>query len=92
MIQKIATDTANQLIQQTLTKAQYSVAKTPDHAHNGSDSNQIDFKHIANALSVGVAAPTTIPAAVGQIFINTALGKVYMATNTASSAGWAILN
>jgi len=47
---------------------------------------------IAALVTSGTAAPTTTPVALGQIFIDTANGKVYISTGTASSADWKILN
>lgn len=40
----------------------------------------------------GTAAPATTPAAVGMQFVDTANKKLYIATGTASSADWTILN
>ena len=51
------------------------------------DGNNVQLAH-----TVGTAAPTTTPAAVGLMFINTATGKVYVSTGTATSADWKILN
>lgn len=43
-------------------------------------------------VTTGVVAPTTTPAAVGLIFIDTVLGKIYMSVGTSSSADWTLLN
>jgi hypothetical protein len=40
----------------------------------------------------GTAAPATTPAAVGMQFVDTTNKKLYVATGTASSADWTILN
>lgn len=40
----------------------------------------------------GILAPTLTPTKIGDTFINTAAGKVYVATGVSSSADWKILN
>lgn len=40
----------------------------------------------------GTAAPNTTPTAVGQIYVDTNAGKVYISVGTSSSSDWAILN
>ena len=92
MVQKIVTDKATQVVNTILRQSQYNNSPVPDHAHDGGGSNRIKFSDLAGGLTVGTAAPTITPASVGQIFINTTLGKVYIATNTTNNAGWAILN
>lgn len=47
---------------------------------------------VANAVSTGVAAPNTTPAIVGAMYVDTNAKKVYVATGTASSTDWTILN
>ena len=44
------------------------------------------------SISSGVVVPASTPFKVGDIYIDTALDKVYVATATASSADWTILN
>lgn len=43
-------------------------------------------------IYTGIVAPATTPNHVGDIFINTVLAKVYVATSLSSSSGWSILN
>ncbi|HBP65503.1 MAG TPA: hypothetical protein DD730_14895 [Desulfosporosinus sp.] len=43
-------------------------------------------------ISSGAVAPATTPAKIGDIYLDTVAGKVYISTNTSSSAGWKILN
>lgn len=40
----------------------------------------------------GTTAPSTTPSAIGLQYVDTAAGKVYISTGTASSADWKILN
>jgi hypothetical protein len=40
----------------------------------------------------GTAAPETTPTALGEMFVDTTNGKVYVSTGTSSSADWKILN
>lgn len=40
----------------------------------------------------GTAAPNTTPTAIGQIYIDTNAGKVYISVATVNSSSWAILN
>ena len=44
------------------------------------------------AISSGVAAPTTAPAKIGNVFCDTVAGKVYIAVGATASADWKILN
>lgn len=37
--------------------SQFSVAKVPDHVHNGTDSNRVDYKNIVNISAVSVPTP-----------------------------------
>ena len=50
--------------------------------------------HAANicAVSSGASVPSSIPTAIGQIYIDTSAAKVYISTGTSSSADWAIIN
>lgn len=43
-------------------------------------------------VTTGTVAPATTPAKIGDIYVNTAAGKVYIATGTSSVAKWALLN
>lgn len=40
----------------------------------------------------GDVAPSTTPASIGLMYIDTVTNKVYVSTGTASSADWTILN
>jgi hypothetical protein len=40
----------------------------------------------------GVEAPDSTPSKIGDIFVDTALAKVYVSTGTSSSDDWSILN
>lgn len=44
------------------------------------------------AVTTGAVAPSSTPSFIGQIYIDTVLGKVYMSTGTSSSTDWKILN
>lgn len=39
-----------------------------------------------------VVAPATTPAKIGDIYVDTALGKIYISAGTSSSADWKLLN
>ena len=43
-------------------------------------------------ISSGGVVPATTPTKIGDLYINTALSKLYYANGTASSADWIILN
>jgi hypothetical protein len=43
-------------------------------------------------ISTGILAPATTPTKVGNIFVNTVLKKVYVATGTTNSSDWTIIN
>lgn len=47
---------------------------------------------VFSTVTSGVLPPSSTPAAVGMIFVNTASAKVYISTGTASSANWSIMN
>lgn len=44
------------------------------------------------AVSSGVVAPSTTPTALGQTYINTATGSIYISNGTSSSANWVVVN
>jgi len=46
----------------------------------------------APTIFTGVAAPTTTPDKIGDLFIDSVLGKVYVATGVSNSTDWKILN
>lgn len=50
------------------------------------------FLGLAPTISTGIVAPTTTPAKVGDLFIDTVGKKIYSATGKTSSADWTILN
>lgn len=50
-----------------------------------------DVDH-APRIYTGIVAPTSIPQKKGDMFLNTALGKVYVSTGTSASSDWKILN
>ena len=52
----------------------------------------VDGNNVQLAHTVGDAAPTTTPAKVGLLFIDTTNAKVYVSTGIASSADWKALN
>lgn len=43
-------------------------------------------------IFTGIIAPATTPIKIGDIYINTVLGKVYISAGISSSADWKILN
>ena len=47
------------------------------------DGNNVQLAH-----TLGTAAPTTTPAKVGLLFIDTTTPAVYISTGTASDADW----
>lgn len=56
----------------------------------GTDAPQL-FYALPNITS-GIVVPASTPSKIGNIYINTALAKVYISTGTSSSADWTILN
>ena len=71
----------------------YGVALVPAHTHDNTNSGLID--RLANLLPIvtyGVVAPTLTPLAIGDIYVDTVLKKVYIATGIASSADWTVVN
>jgi len=52
----------------------------------------VDGNNIQLAHTVGTAAPTTTPAKVGLLFIDTTNAKVYVSTGTSASTDWKALN
>lgn len=47
---------------------------------------------VTNAALSGAGVPSSIPAYIGQIYVNTSVPTVYIATGTASSANWTAVN
>ncbi|KKQ77874.1 MAG: hypothetical protein UT00_C0004G0016 [Parcubacteria group bacterium GW2011_GWA1_38_7] len=50
--------------------------------------------HAANICEVssGSSAPSSIPVALGQVYIDTSAAKVYISTGTSSSSDWVLIN
>lgn len=46
----------------------------------------------ATLISSGTTAPSSTPAKVGDVYLDTTAKKVYFATGTSSSADWTIIN
>lgn len=47
---------------------------------------------LAPTISQGIVAPTSTPAKVGDVYVDTILRQVYVAVGTTSSADWELLN
>jgi len=47
---------------------------------------------VTPTISSGAGAPGTTPGKVGDMYVDTTGDKIYVATATASSADWTILN
>lgn len=52
----------------------------------------LGFLRLAPTISQGIVAPTSTPSKVGNMYIDTVLGKVYVSTGVTNSADWKILN
>lgn len=52
----------------------------------------IEFDATIPTVTVAAVVPGAAPAKVGDIYVNTATGKVYISAGTASSGDWKILN
>lgn len=65
---------------------------------NNDPVSQRNFQNVYSAInskpsiSSGAGVPALAPVKVGDIYINTSAGKVYIATGTANSGSYAILN
>lgn len=74
-----------------------SHASCPLLAH-GDPNDEREFQNVCQTIAVqpsitiGTTAPTGSPGKIGNMFINTTSGKVYIATGTANSGSWAIMN
>ena len=44
------------------------------------------------SITVAAVVPASAPSSIGDIYVNTASGKVYISVGTASVSDWAILN
>jgi hypothetical protein len=57
-----------------------------------------DIQNLSQGLSAkpditsGAGVPTASPGKIGNIYVNTSNGKVYISTSTQSAGSWAILN
>ena len=60
------------------------------HNHDGRETRNVVI--LAPTILTGVAAPTSTPKKIGDIFIDTALAQVYMSTGNSSSGDWTLLN
>jgi hypothetical protein len=58
------------------------------------DADTVDSQHASSfpTISSGVVAPSSTPAKVGDIYVDTTGKKLYFATGTGSSADWTIAN
>lgn len=55
-------------------------------------SQKIDGDTVYPNISYGTSAPSSTPAKIGNIYINTSAKKLYIATGTSSSSDWTITN
>jgi len=55
-------------------------------------SQKIDGDTVYPNISHGTSAPSSTPAKIGDMYINTATDKLYIATGTSSSSDWIITN
>ncbi|HJP95968.1 MAG TPA: hypothetical protein VJ843_01200 [Candidatus Saccharimonadales bacterium] len=62
----------------------------PTNAQDAATKQYVDTS--APTVSTGSGAPATTPAKAGDMYVDTAGAKVYVATGTASSASWTALN
>lgn len=65
MIEKIATDIANRIVEQKLVEAQYKPPKVPDHHHNSVDSARVNLADVDNVYTLsgtgtGIISPATL--------------------------------
>lgn len=65
---------------------------------NNNPVSQRNFQNVISvinskpSISMGTTPPAIIPVKIGDIYVNTSSGKVYIATGTANSGSFAILN
>ena len=50
------------------------------------------FLKAAPTISHGIVTPTSTPAKIGDIYIDTVLAKIYVSTGVTGSGDWKILN
>ena len=60
------------------------------HTHDGRETRLVNAT--SPTISSGTSAPTTTPKKIGDIFVKTDTGKVYISAGTSSSSDWKILN
>lgn len=66
--------------------------------HQADPAIEHEFQNVYSSINLkatissGAGAPATTPSKVGDIYINTSAGKVYVSTGTVTSGSWAILN
>jgi hypothetical protein len=63
-----------------------------DNVTGGKGFTLPDMEGTFCIMTSGSGAPATTPAALGQVYVNTATAKVYISTGTGSSADWKIMN
>ena len=80
-------------LQPQIDELKYQMA---NHQHLNIDGTKIltlkSIQESVPTITTGILPPTTTPKKIGDIFVNTALAKVYISTGTASSVDWSILN
>jgi hypothetical protein len=89
------TTTGAQTVAGTITQG--AVLATPENGtieYDGVNyfATEGGVRYILTRTLTGTAAPATTPTAIGEIFVDYTNKKMYVATGTASSADWTILN
>jgi hypothetical protein len=85
-------------VDKPIKKTNYTRFDNLNEANDYARANEKDlvnlFQYTSNCpqVSRGVTIPAQKPKAVGDIYINTALGKVYIATGVSSTSDFKILN
>jgi len=75
-----------------------ALAKVAGPLYTHTEREQKEFEHlykgvnVAPAIFLSAGAPSSTPLKIGDINVSTTTGKVYIATATATSASWAVLN
>jgi hypothetical protein len=88
--------TGSQTVAGTITQG--GVLTTPEANVLEPDAKNLNYTDNAGLRGkiartfTGTAAPATTPSSVGDFFVDTVNAKLYVATGTASSADWTILN
>ena len=60
------------------------------HTHDGRETRLVNST--SPTITSGTAAPTTTPKKIGDMYVKTDTGKVYISAGTSSSSDWKILN